>query len=510
MGNKSGSKPNILFIMSDDHAFHAISAYTKMNPRRNVINNTPNIDRLAEEGAILTDCYCTNSICTPSRANILTGKYSHMNGVTTLFTKLPNTAQTFPKILQKNGYQTAMIGKWHLGWKKKNRPKGFDYWNVLIDQGFYNNPIMIEMNKIRRFKGYATDLITDFSLDWLKDRDKSKPFCLMCHHKAPHRPWIPDEKHEDMYKDEEIPYPETFNDDYENRCFAAKHAKTTIKSDFWYVDMKLRNKFNPFAYKKLKPPKKIHKYKIKDKYGEKQTFDTQQALKNWKYQTYIKDYLRCIASIDDNIGRMLAYLEEEGSLDNTIIIYTSDQGFFLGDHGWFDKRFMYEESLRMPFVVRYPKEIKGGTKINDIITNIDFAQTFLDYAGVQSPDDMQGESFREVLKGSTPEDWQDSVYYRYWENGTFHHVHAHYGIRTKKYKLIYYYNDPLNQKGARKCEHEPAWELFDLEKDPYELNNVYHEPEYQSVVKKLTKNLHEKQAEVGDERYIKDNKYIEN
>lgn len=482
--------PNILFIMSDDHAFHAISAYTEMNERRNIINQTPNIDRIGKEGAIFTDCYCTNSICTPSRANILTGKYSHTTGITTLITKMDNRMDNFAKIMQKNGYQTAMIGKWHLGFRKKNHPTGFDYWNVLPDQGFYHNPIMIEMGKWRWKRGYTTDLITDYSLNWLDKRDRSKPFMLMCHHKAPHRPWSPDEKHKNMYENEIIPYPETFYDDYKNRADAAKHADMRVSKDFNYGDMKQRKQWNPLSYIKMSE--------------DNDNFESKKEFTKWKYQTYIKDYLRCIASVDDNVGRLLDYLEADDVLDNTIVIYTSDQGFFLGDHGWYDKRFMYEESLRMPYLMRYPQEIQPGTIIKDIITNIDFAETFLDFANIEIPDDMQGYSFRPILDGNAPDDWQDAVYYRYWMNGGMHSVYSHYGIRTKEYKLIYYYCDPLGQKGAKVDEHDPEWELFDLRKDPYEMNNEYNNPEYQDIVGKLKDKLHAMQKKVNDRRYFKD------
>ncbi|MBD3353893.1 MAG: sulfatase-like hydrolase/transferase [Candidatus Lokiarchaeota archaeon] len=483
-------RPNILFIMSDDHAFHAISAYTEMNKQRNIINRTPNIDRIGKEGAIFTDCYCTNSICTPSRANILTGKYSHTTGITTLATKMDNRTENFAKIMQKNGYQTAMIGKWHLGFRKRNHPSGFDYWNVLPDQGFYKNPIMIEMGRWLLVRGYTTDLITDYSLNWLENRDKNKPFLLMCHHKAPHRPWVPDDKHENMYENEQIPLPETFYDEYKNRTDAAKHAKMRVSRDFNYGDMKLRKQWNPFSFIKLPE--------------EHQNFPSKNAFTEWKYQHYIKDYLRCIASVDDNVGRLLDYLEQEGILDNTIVIYTSDQGFFLGDHGWYDKRFMYEESLRMPFLIRYPKVIKPNTIIGNIITNIDFAETFLDFAAIRIPENMQGYSFRPILERNVPDDWQDAVYYRYWENGTMHKVYSHYGIRTKKFKLIYYYCDPLGQKGARKDPHEPEWELYDLEKDPYEMYNVYGNAQYAEIVLDLKNKLHKMQYTVGDKPYYLD------
>ncbi|MHA1338572.1 MAG: sulfatase family protein [Promethearchaeota archaeon] len=497
-------KPNILFIMADDHAFHAISCYTKAwnkNDKRAVINETLNIDRIGTEGARFDNCFCTNSICTPSRASILTGKYAHITGVTTLATKMPNKIPTFASIMQKNGYQTAIVGKWHLGIKKKYRPKGFDYWNILPGQGVYYNPIMIENGKVKRLKGYVTDIITDFCLKWLEKRNKDKPFVLLCHHKAPHRPWEPDEKHKDLYKNKDIPIPYTFNDDYKNRASAAAHANMRIENALNCVDLKLKCNNPVKRYLSLPIPEEIEGYTLETNDGEKVVFKSKQQLKEWKYQRYIKDYLRCIASIDDNVGRLLNYLEKEEILDDTIVIYTSDQGFFLGDHGWYDKRFMYEESLRMPFLMRYPPEIKKGTIIEDIILNVDFAETFLDFADIPIPEDMQGRSFRPLLRGEIPDDWQKSFYYRYWVNGTFHKVYAHYGIRTLKYKLIYYYCDPLKQKGARKDPHEPEWELFDLENDPYELNNIYNNPNYQDIVKNLKNELFALQKKLKDKPY---------
>ena len=458
-------RPNILFIMSDDHASHAMSCYGSR------INETPNLDRIAYEGMRFDNCFCTNSICSPSRASILTGTYSHVNGVTTLTTKFDGRQLTFPKLLQKAGYQTAVIGKWHLGHGGIHDPTGFDYWNVLPGQGLYHNPEMIEMGKKRVYRGYATDIITDLSLEWLEGRDKSRPFCLLCHHKAPHRPWEPDEKHAHLYEDIEIPEPETFDDDYSDRAKAAAEAKMRIEWDLNERDLK----------------------------GPVPPGLSPQEEKRWRYQRFIKDYLRCIASIDDNVGRLLDYLDEKGLTDNTIVIYTSDQGFFLGDHGWFDKRFMYEESLRMPFIIRYPKEIKPGTVNGNIILNVDFAPTFLDYAGIDVPEEMQGKSFRPLLKGEPPEGWQTSMYYRYWMHLAHHYVYAHYGIRTMRYKLIYYYAQALGQPGAIDEPKEPEWELFDLEKDPYEMKNVYNDPQYADVVRKLKDELHHLQEEVGDE-----------
>jgi len=437
------------------------------------INETPNLDRIAEGGMRFDNCFCTNSICTPSRAVILTGTYNHMNQVTTLATKMDGRLLTFPKLLRKAGYQTAIVGKWHLGRGGIHDPTGFDYWNVLPGQGLYHNPVMIEMGEEKMVQGYATDLITDCCLKWLRERDASKPFCLFCHHKAPHRPWEPDEKHATMYNDVDIPEPETFNDDYGNRARAAAEAKMRIDRDLRPRDLK-----QPV-------PEGL----------------TPKEEKSWKYQRYIKDYLRCIASVDDNVGRLLDHLDREGLSENTVVIYTSDQGFFLGDHGWYDKRFMYEESLRMPFIIRYPREIEPGTINADMILNVDFAPTFLDYAGIDIPQTMQGSSFRPLLKGELPEGWQTSLYYRYWMHLADHYVYAHYGVRTMRYKLIYYYADGLGQPGAIDDSKAPEWELFDLEKDPCELNSVYHAPAYADVVMELKDELHRLQAKLGDEPY---------
>jgi len=465
-------RPNILYIMSDDHASHAMSCYGSQ------INQTPNLDRIARGGMRFDNCFCTNSICTPSRAVILTGTYSHVNGVTTLapHSKMDGRLLTFPKLLQKHGYQTAVIGKWHLGHGGIHDPTGFDYWNVLPGQGLYHDPRMIEMGKEKVVKGYATDLITDCSLNWLRHRDTSKPFCLLCHHKAPHRPWVPDAKHATLYEDVDIAEPLTFDDDYSNRARAAAAAKMRIERDF-----------RPSDLKQPVPPGL-----------------TPQEEKSWNYQRYIKDYLRCVASVDDNVGRMLDYLDQEGLADNTIVVYTSDQGFFLGDHGWFDKRFMYEESLRMPFIIRYPPEIKPGSVSKDMILNVDFPPTFLDYAGIDIPDEMQGSSFRPLLKGELPGGWQTSMYYRYWMHLANHYVYAHYGVRTLQYKLIYYYADALGQPGAIDDPKEPEWELFDLQMDSHEMRNVYDDPAYAYVVRDLKGELRRLQEKVGDEPYEKE------
>jgi arylsulfatase A-like enzyme len=458
------ARPNILFIMSDDHAAHAMSCYGSR------INRTPHLDRIAEGGMRFDNCFCTNSICTPSRAAILTGTYNHVNGVTTLASKMDGRQLTVQQLLREQGYQTAIIGKWHLGHGGIHDPTGFDYWNVLPGQGLYHDPVMIEMGVEKVFPGYVTDLITDMSLDWLRQRDAERPFCLMVHHKAPHRSWEPDAKHAQLYEDEDIPTPVTFDDDYSERARAAAEARMRIDRDLNATDLK-----QPV------PPGL-----------------TPAEEKHWKYQRYIKDYLRCVASIDDNVGRLLDYLDAEGLAENTIVMYTSDQGFFLGDHGWYDKRFMYEESLRMPFIVRYPREIEAGSVNAGMILNVDFAPTWLDFAGVEIPERFQGASFRPLLRGEQPEGWQTAMYYRYWMHLANHRVYAHYGVRTLRHKLIYYYADALGQPGAIDDPRPPEWELFDLERDPYELHSVYDRPEYADVVMQLKAQLRALQEKVGD------------
>ncbi|MFC7679025.1 sulfatase [Paenibacillus sp. GCM10028914] len=458
-------QPNIVFIMSDDHAAHAMSCYGSK------VNTTPNIDRIASEGIRFDNCFCTNSICSPSRAAILTGKYNHLNGVKSIDEHFDGRQMTFPKLLQEGGYQTAMVGKWHLGHGGNADPTGFDYWNVIVGQGDYYDPTFIEMGQQKQYSGYVTNLITDHCLDWLEKRDERKPFMLMCHHKAPHRPWVPDEKHRHMYADVDIPEPDTFYDDYATRAQAAVEANMRIE-DMLESDTK------------GKPPEGLSLIEEK----------------RWKYQRYMKDYLRCVASIDDNVGRLLDYLESEGLAEDTIVIYTSDQGFFLGDHGWFDKRFMYEESLRMPFVVKYPRSIKPGSVTDAMSLNVDFAQTFLDYAGIAAPSDMQGHSLRTVLEGATPDDWRTAMYYRYWMHLDDHHnVYSHYGIRTRQYKLIYYYAEALGTAGSKDENRPPEWELFDLAKDHYEMNNVYGNPDYAEIAEQLKEELASLQRAVLDE-----------
>jgi arylsulfatase A-like enzyme len=456
-----GPPPNILYIMADDHAAHAISAYGSR------INRTPNIDRVASGGVRLTNCFCTNSICTPSRAAILTGQYSHKNGVYTLNDTLDPKRNHVAKELQRASYQTAMIGKWHLA----SDPTGFDYWNILPGQGVYYDPVFIDGGTRKQHKGYCTDLIGGFTLDWLKQRDQRKPFFLMCHHKAPHRPWQPDPKYKDLFDGQTIPEPDNLFDHYEGRARSVSTVTMRVGEDMNQEDVK-----QPIPT---------------DLRGD--------ALRKWAYQLFIKDYLRCVQSVDDNVGKLLDYLDSENLANNTIVIYTSDQGFFLGDHGWFDKRLMYEESLRMPFLMRYPRVIRPGSVNRDMVLNIDFAPMFLDYAGVKTPAEMQGRSFRSNVEGHTPRDWRKSMYYRYWMHNTSdHHVPAHYGLRTDRWKLIYYYGKPLGMTGANPPDTQPDWELFDVRNDPREMHNLYHDPKYAGLVKKLSLELAQRQKEAGD------------
>lgn len=511
-------RPNIVFIMADDHASKAISCYGAG------INHTPNIDRLATEGMRFNHCYVTNSICTPSRAAILTGTHNHVNGVMTLDSKINKHLPNVAKQLRTGGYQTAMIGKWHLGEGTAHEPSGFDYWSVVPGQGDYWDPKFIDGPEgvETELEGYATDIITEKTLNFIKGRDETKPFFIMCHHKAPHRSWECHDRHKHFYTDK-IKIPETYTDDYKNRARAAKVAKMRVAEDMTYFDLGLaqpdggRAKVGDkmfagqgFSQRKIPAPtteddlKDFRLIDVDD--GTVFTFATPAEVAEFKFQRYMQRYLRTIQAIDDSVGEVLACLEDQGLDKDTIVIYTSDQGFFLGEHGWFDKRFMYEESFQMPFLIRYPgnTNITPGSTCDDIICNVDFAPLFLDFAGVQIPSYMQGLSFRPLLEGrKTPEDWQQVAYHRYWMNNDWvHHARAHYGVRDQRYKLIYWYNQDLGVGGARppaEGEEEREWELFDCEEDPLELFNVYHEPQYKDVVGKMTVMLEKKMAEIGDE-----------
>lgn len=497
-------RPNIIFIMSDDHAARAISAYGSG------LNSTPNLDRIAKGGMRLDRCYVTNSICTPSRASILTGTYNHVNGVTTLDTHIDNRLPNVAKHLRSNGYQTAIYGKWHLGEGKPHDPTGFDDWAVVPGQGEYFDPIMIHPDGERTHPGYATDIITDMCLDFLGRRDRDRPFFLMCHHKAPHRSFEPHPRYRHLYADGNLSVPETFDDDYANRAAAAEAAKMRVRADMTYKDLGLVQPEGGEEVGELLVPylrdRKVPQIQpgqelrlIDALTGKVYVFTDPQALAMFKYQRYMMRYLQTIQAIDDNVGRMLDYLDAEGLTDDTIVIYTSDQGFFLGEHGWFDKRFMYEESLQMPFLVRYPAAIRAGTTCKDIAMNVDFAPTFLDYAGATIPSYMQGTSLRPVLEGRTPSDWQDVAYHRYWmHRDEFHNAYAHYGVRDARYKLIYWYNDPLGEPGAHPGGEPPEWELFDCELDPFELVNRVRDPAYAEVFKAMLGKLDRKMAEIGD------------
>jgi arylsulfatase A-like enzyme len=456
-------RPNILFIFSDDHAAHAMSCYGSR------INTTPNLDRIAAGGMLFRNCFCTNSICGPSRAVVLTGKHSHRNGFLRNNDRFDGRQPTFPKMLQQAGYQTAIIGKWHL----VSDPTGFDLWKILIGLGTYYNPVLIENGKRVPHTGYATDLLTDLALDFLrKDRDPRKPFLLMYHHKAPHRQWEPSLKHLTLLDDVTIPEPENLFDDYRGRGTAAHVQQMEVVRDLTARDLK------------LVPPKDLTPQQLREwnaAYEPKnQAFRAAHLsgidLARWKYQRYIKDYLRCVASVDENVGRVLDYLEESGLAKNTVVIYSSDQGFFLGDHGWFDKRFMYEESYRMPLLVRWPGVVKPGSTSDALVSNLDFAETFLEMAGLPVPHDMQGQSLVPVLSGRTPSDWRTSLYYHYYDYPAVHMVNKHDGVRTADYKLIHFFE--LGE-----------WELYDLHRDPHEMHSVFAEPVYAPVARDLQAEL---------------------
>ena len=463
-------QPNLLFIMSDDHAAHAISAYGS------VMNTTPNLDRIASDGVRLDNAFCTNSICAPSRAAILTGTYNHINGVTTLDTPLDNSLWTFPAELGRHGWQTALIGKWHLGHGPTADPMMFDHWRVLPGQGHYHNPVMLEAGPgdsttVVERGGYVTDLITDDCIEWIDQRDPDRPFALFCHHKAPHRHWDPAPRHFTMFDDVEIPEPVTFRDDLVGRADVVQAAKMRMMDLDPILDLGAVVPADVSADEEI----------------------------SWRYQRYIKRYLACVAAIDEGVGRLLDHLDQAGLAENTIVVYTSDQGFFLGEHGWFDKRLMYEESLRMPLLMRWPAGIDNGEQLDDIVTNVDFAPTILDLCGIASPESVQGRSFAPLLRGHPIEDWPTSMYYRYWMHRDGSHLcPAHYGVRTTTHKLIVYYNDPLDQPGANGPADPVEYELYDLEADPYETDNMWDQPRSADVQAELLAELARLQHLMGD------------
>jgi arylsulfatase A-like enzyme len=471
----SQSRPNIIFIMSDDHAAHAISAYGSR------VNQTPNIDQLAREGMLFRNVFVTNSICTPSRAAILTGQYSHLNGVP-VFNRFDSSRVTVAKLLQQGGYYTGMIGKWHLG----SDPAGFDRWEILPGQGAYFNPILYTATGEKTYTDrYVTDVITDLAIDFLKNRPREKPFFLMVHNKAPHRPWEPDAAHREQFAKRWIPEAETLWDSYATRTDALHENLQRVMADMTRRDLK------------LEPPAGLAGAELTAWLGEKpesvqidrdgKTITlTGEALGRWKYQRYMQDYLATIQSVDDNVGRLLKFLDGSGLSRNTVVIYTSDQGFFLGDHGLFDKRFMYEESLRMPFLVKWPAAIKPGSTADAMGLNVDFAPTFLDLAGLSIPAEMQGRSLAPVLRGRTPPDWRAAMYYRYYHDPGDHNTRAHYGVRTRTHKLIYYWK-------------KDQWELFDLINDPQEMNNLYGQPGQEAITDSLKAELMKLKKEMKDD-----------
>ncbi len=482
------TRPNIVFIMSDDHAYQAVSAYGTG------LNHTPNIDRIAEEGALFTRSYVTNSICAPSRAVMLTGKYSHINGKVDNINPFDWDQDNFAKSLQASGYQTALVGKIHLD----GLPQGFDYSNVLPGQGQYYSPVFIENGIKKTIPGYITQVTTDIVLDWLDTkRDKEKPFLMLYHQKAPHRTWMPEEKYLGLFDTVQIDPPANFFDDYEGRPAAAGQEMSIYKDIDVVYDLKMLDKEEELQtryrkafqgrYDRMTEEQKAAWDAYYDPIIEdfKSTKREGEELALWKFNRYIRDYLSTIQSVDDGVGQVLDYLKENDLEENTIVVYTSDQGFYLGEHGWFDKRFMYEESFRMPLLVKYPKEIKPGTVVDELVQNLDFAPTFLDYAGVDIPEEIQGESFKDLVNGKVDE-WREAIYYAYYEYPGEHRVNRHYGVGTDRYKLMHFYYDL------------DYWELYDLEKDPTEMNNIYDDAAYAEVQQEMHKKLEELRVQYGD------------
>lgn len=492
-GESEQQRPNIIFIMTDDHTTQAMSCYGG-----NLLQ-TPNMDRIANEGIRMDNCYATNALSGPSRACILTGKFGHVNGFTDNACRFDSTQVTFPKLLQAEGYRTGIVGKWHL----ISEPQGFDFWSILTgqeEQGDYYNPDFNENGVAIQEKGYATDIITDKALSFIDEAtSEGKPYCLMFHHKAPHRNWMPSPENLGIFNDRVFPEPENLFDDYSSRTQAASSQDmsiaSTLKEDW---DLKVLTREEILAggnrllgvYSRM-PEEVQHKWDsvYAPRIAEYRSGKLKgKELVSWKYQQYMRDYLATVLSVDQSIGRLLEHLEKNGTLDNTIIVYTSDQGFFLGEHGWFDKRFMYEECQRMPLIIRYPKAIRPGSTSNAICMNVDFAPTFLDFAGVDIPEDMQGRSLKMVLEneGKTPEDWREAAYYHYYEYPAEHSVKRHYGIRTADFKLIHFYNDI------------DSWEMYDEKADPREMNNIYDDPAYSAQRERLTTLLRQIQQEYGD------------
>ncbi len=466
--NREKKRPNILFIMSDDHSTKAISCY---GSHLTTVFKTPNIDRLAAEGVKLENCFCTNSICAPSRASIHTGQYSHINGVYTLKDAINPAKPNLAKEMQKAGYQTAIFGKWHL----KTDPSGFDGWQVLSGQGRYHDPVFRTSGGTeKQYTGHSTDIITNLSLEWLKQRNPDVPFFLQCHFKAPHENWEYAKRFKDTLIDVELPEPESLFEDKSHRSDGSRDYGFTVSETM--AERQSRENY--------------HSESALETTGMKP-----REIRKATYQKFVKMYLRAVMGVDENVGRILDFLDEQNLTDDTLVVYTSDQGYFLGEHNYIDKRWMYEEALRMPFIVRYPNELSVGKENNDIILNIDFAPMMLDYAGVPTPDYMQGRSFRSNLNGKTPEDWRTIMYYRYWLHTT---RPAHMGVRTKRYKLIFFYGLPLGMNGADQPPTKTGWELYDLENDPKEMHNVYSDSRYAETVAQLKREMLRLRKELGD------------
>ncbi|MEY3173368.1 MAG: hypothetical protein RLZZ436_1282 [Planctomycetota bacterium] len=471
-------RPNILFIFCDDLTCQAISAYGESRQ----LLQTPNMDRLAAEGVRFDRCLVTNSICGPSRATILTGKYSHRNGFyNNSNSKFDSSQQTFVRLLQQSGYQTGIVGKWHL----VSDPVGFDFWHILPGQGLYYNPPMIRNGEKVNQPGYVTDIVTDLSVEWLKNRDRSKPFLLMSQHKAPHREWAPPLRHLGWDKDRKYPEPPTLFDDFAGRSRAVSDHDMGLDRTFTELDAKLRPAPNM-------TPEQLAEWNA---YYEPRNAEFLAAkpegrdLVRWRYNRYMHDYLACVKAVDESVGRMLQALDEAGETDNTVVVFSSDQGFFLGEHGWFDKRWIFEESLRTPLMVRWPKVAEAGAVRREIVSLVDFAQTFLDIAGVEAPADMQGRSILPLLKGPAPDDWRKSLYYHYYEYPVPHRVRPHVGVITDRYKLVHYYKPDVDD-----------WELLDRQVDPLETQDFYKDPSYSQIVADLKQELERLRVEVGDDQ----------
>ena len=461
------ARPNVVMILTDDHGSQAIGAYGS------VLNATPRIDEIAANGWRFDHCFATNALCSPSRASILTGTYSHVNGVSTLVTPIDAGQPTFVSQLKAAGYRTAMIGKWHMGEHEGSRPEGFDYWDILVGhdgQGEYWDPLFLSAEGERIVEGYATDRITDLAFDWLDSLEGDDPWCVLIYHKAPHRPWEPKPEDLERFRDA-VPVPSTFWDDYDTRSVSVRRTAMRVADHMTIEDLK------------EDPPAGL-------------SYD-EQAL--WKYQRYLRDYLACVHSVDENVGRLTDWLRERGDLDDTMMIYSSDQGFFLGDHGWFDKRLMFEESIRMPLVLSCPSLLDAGRVHDGLVTNVDWARTLCEAAGVPPHPRMQGRSFWGDLVDGPGEPPVDGVYHRYWEHDDgHHHAPAHYGWRTRRHKLVHYYNDGLGLPGTGDSTHPAEWELYDLQDDPHELHNLADDPDHADLRADLEVALWQEQARLGD------------